>query len=249
MTLRDVGRGVRGLRRWALLAALGLAAGLAAACGGGDAPTTEGSAPQSVAERPAPTERSAEATRPAPTDAASDSAPDNDAAAALQSSRQRPAQVDQETMQEACQRLAEENPDEAEAILDACERGEAVPVSFSSTSVVPLNVTNPGAVGPPFVSVSGVGGLALALPLRLSPKEYRCEISVTQHRTDEAAGGFSATFSGDGLPAQTVELEGPAWTGEATLPAGGEGLREISLAVQSDAGDAEWRVACSQRSG
>ena len=38
MALRGVGRGVRGLRRWALLAALGLAAGLAAACGGGAGP-------------------------------------------------------------------------------------------------------------------------------------------------------------------------------------------------------------------
>lgn len=241
MTLHSTDRGIRGLRRWALLAALGLAAALAAACGGGDAP-------QAVAERPAPAERSAEPARPVAAEPA-DRTPSNDAATALQSSRQRSAQVDQETMQEACQRLAEENPDEAEAILEACERGEAAPVSFSSTSVVPLNVTNPGAVGPPFVSVSGVGGLALALPLRLSPKEYRCEISVTQHRTDEAAGKFSATFSGEGLPAQTVELEGPSWTGEATLPAGGEGLREIGLTVQSDAEDAEWRVACSQRSG
>ena len=241
MALRSASRGVRGLRRWALLAALGLAAALAAACGGGDAP-------QAVAERPAPAERSAEPARPAAAEPA-DRAPVNDAAAALQSSRQRPAQVDQETMQEACQRLAEENPDEAAEILEACERGEAAPVSFSSTSVVPLNVANPAAVGPPFVSVSGVGGLALALPLRLSPKEYRCEISVTQHRTDEAAGEFSVTFSGEGLPAQTVELEGPSWTGEATLPAGGDGLREIGLTVRSDAEDAEWRVACSQRSG
>ena len=242
MALRSIGRGVRGLRRCALLAALGLAAALAAACGGEDAP-------QAVAERPAPAERSAEPARPAAAAEPADRAPVNDAATALQSSRPRPAQVDQETMQEACQRLAEENPDEAEAILEACERGEAAPASFSSTSVVPLNVANPGAVGPPFVSVSGVGGLALALPLRLSPKEYRCEISVTQHRTDEAAGKFSATFSGDGLPSQTVELEGPSWTGEATLPAGGEGLREIGLTVQSDAEDAEWHIACSQRSG
>ena len=241
MALRSASRGVHGLRRWALLAALGLAAALAAACGGEDAP-------QAVAERSAPAERSAEPARPAAAEPA-DRAPNNDAAAALQSSRQRSAQVDQETMQEACQRLAEENPDEAVEILEACERGEAAPASFSSTSVVPLNVANPGAVGPPFVSVSGVGGLALALPLRLSPKEYRCEISVTQHRTDDAAGEFSVTFSGEGLPSQTVELEGPSWTGEATLPAGGEGLREIGLTVQSDAEDAEWRVACSQRSG
>lgn len=241
MALHSIDRGVRGLRRCALLAALGLAAALAAACGGGDAP-------QAVTERSAPAERSAEPARPAAAEPA-DRTPNNDAAAALQAGRQRPAQVDQETMQEACQRLAEENSDEAAEILEACERGEAAPVSFSSTSVVPLNVANPGAVGPPFVSVSGVGGLALALPLRLSPKEYRCEISVTQHRTDEAAGEFSVTFSGEGLPSQTVELEGPSWTGEATLPAGGEGLREIGLTVQSDAEDAEWRVACSQRSG
>ena len=165
----------------------------------------------------------------------------------LQASRQRSVEVDQETKLEACRRLAEENPDQAAEILEACESGEATPLSVSTTSVIAV-ATNPGAVGPPFVSVSGVGDVS-GLPLRLGPQEHRCEIAVTQHRTDEAAGEFSATFSGDSLPAQTVELEGPSWTGEATLPAGGDGLREIRLVVQSDAEDAEWRVACSQGSG
>ena len=243
MALRGTARGVRGLRRWALVAALGLAAGLAAACGGGDAPTTERSAPQSAAERSAPAERSAEPARPAPVDAGADRAPANDAASALQASRQRSVEVDPE----ACRRLAEENPDQAAEILEACESGEATPLSVSTTSVIAVT-TNPGAVGPPFVSVSGVGDVS-GLPLRLGPQEYRCEIAVTQHRTDEAAGEFSATFSGDSLPAQTVALEGPSWSGETTLPSSGEGLREIRLVVQADAEDAEWRVACSQRSG
>ena len=245
MTLHSTDRCVRGLRRWALLAALGLAAGLAAACGGGDAP-------QAVAERPAPAERSAEPARPAAAEPA-DRAPVNDAAAALQAGRQRREQSDRaeamqedwsEAMQEACRRFAEENPDQAEAALDACESGGELATS-SATAVV---VLNPYATGPLSVSANGVGNYG-PLPMRLGPQDYRCEISVTQHQTDEAAGGFSATFSGDGLPAQTVELEGPSWAGEATLPAGGEGLREIGLTVQSDAEDAEWRVACSQRSG
>ena len=243
MTLRGTASGVRGLRRWALVAALGLAAGLAAACGGGDAPTTERAAPQAVAERAAPAERSTETARPAPADAGADRAPANDAASALQASRQRSVEVDPET----CRRLAEENPDQAAEILEACESGEAVPLSVSTTSVIAVTA-NPGAVGPPFVSVSGVGDVS-GLPLRLGPQEHRCEVVVTQHRTDEAAGEFSATFSSDSLPAQTVELEGPSWSGEATLPAGGDGLREIRLVVQADAEDAEWRVACSQRSG
>ena len=241
--LGNVARGVLRTQRWALIAALGLAAGLLAACGGGDAPNTEGSAPQSAAERSAPAERSAEPARPAPADAGADRAPANDAASALQASRQRSAQVDQETKLEACRRLAEENPDQAEEILEACESGELT--TSSAASVV---VLNPYVVGPVSVSLNGVGNDG-PLPLRLGPQEYRCQIQVTQHRADEAAGGFSATFSGEGLPAQTVGVEGPSWSGEATLPAGGEGLREIRLVVQADAEDAEWRVACSQRSG
>ena len=244
MALRGTARGVRGLRRWALIAALGLAAGLAAACGGGDAPSTERSAPQSAAERSAPTERSAEPAHPAPADAGADRAPANDAASALQASRTRSVEVDQETKLEACRRLAEENPDEAEEILEACESGELT-ASSSTASVVMIN---PYTVGPVSVSLNGVGNDG-PLPMRLGPQEYRCQIQVTQHRTDEAAGGFSATFSGDGLPAQPVAVEGPSWSGEATLPAGGDGLREIKLVVQADAADAEWRVACSQRSG
>ena len=244
MALRGTARGVRGLVRWALIAALGLTTAILAACGGGDAPNTERSAPQSAAERPAPTERSAEAARPAPADAGADRAPANDAASALQASRQRSAQGDQEAKLDACRRLAEENPDQAAEILEACESGELT-ASSSTASVV---VINPYAVGPVSVSLNGVGNDG-PLPLRLGPQEYRCQIRVTQHRTDEAAGGFSATFSGDGLPTQTVGVEGPSWSGEATLPAGGEGLREIRLAVQSDAEDAEWRVICSQRSG
>ena len=240
MALRGVARDIRGLRRWALVAALGLAAGLAAACGGGDAPGAEGSAPQAVAERAAPTERSTEAARPTPADAGADRAPANDAASALQASRQRSVEVDQET----CRRLAEENPDEAEEILEACESGELT----TSSSTAGVVMINPYAVGPVSVSLNGVGNDG-PLPLRLGPQEYRCQIQVTQHRTDEAAGGFSATFSGDGLPAQTVRVEGPSWSGEATLPSGGDGLREIRLVVQADAEDAEWRVICSQRSG
>ena len=209
------------MRRWALIAALGLAAGLAVACGGEDAPTTERAAPQSAAER------SSEAV---------DRDEGDDAAAALGS-----AQSDRAVTREACRRLAEENPDQAAAILEACESGGAV------RRVVSLN-GNVHVVGPPSVLMSGVGSFS-PLPLRLGPQEYRCQIRVTQHRTDEAAGGFSVTFSGDGLPEQTVELEGPSWRGEATLPAGGEGLREIGLVVQADAEDAEWRVICSQRSG
>ena len=234
--LGHVARGVLGTQRWAPIAALGLTTAILAACG-------VGSTPQSAAERPAPTERSAEPARPAPVDAGADRAPANDAASALQASRQRSVEVDPE----ACRRLAEENPDQAAEILEACESGEATPLSVSTTSVIAVT-TNPGAVGPPFVSVSGVGDVS-GLPLRLGPQEYRCQIQVTQHRTDEAAGGFSATFSGDGLPARTVRVEGPSWTGEATLPPSGEGLREIRLVVQADAEDAEWRVVCSQRSG
>ena len=240
MALRGSGRGVRGLRRWVLAAALGLAAGLVAACGGGDAPTTERSAPQSAAERSAPTERSTETARPAPADAGADRAPANDAASALQASRQRSVEVDQE----ACRHLAEENPDQAAEILEACESGELT----ASSSTAGVVMINPYAVGPVSVSLNGVGNDG-PLPLRLGPQEYRCQIQATQHRTDELAGGFSAKFSGDSLPTQTVELEGPSWSGEATLPAGGEGLREIRLVVQADAEDAEWRVICSQRSG
>jgi len=211
------------MRLAALVAALGLAAGLAVACGGENAPTTERSAPQAAAA-----ERSAETA---------DRDEGDDAAAALGS-----AQSDRAVTREACRRLAEENPDEAEAILDACESGGAV------RRVVSLN-GNVHVVGPPSVLMSGVGSFS-PLPLRLGPQEHRCQIRVTQHRTDEAAGGFSATFSGDGLPEQTVEVEGPSWRGEATLPpADGEGLREIRLVVQADAEDAEWRVICSQRSG
>ena len=250
------------MRLAALVAALGLAAGLAVACGGGDAPTTGGSAPQAAAERST-----------AAVDAGADRAPDNDAEAALESSWLRAAQVGREEALEVCRRLAEGNPDEAEAILEACESGETFTVSSTTVhSVVALNTSPNAVVGPPYVSTHGVGGFGAlpmglgpqaqacavaafcdtslaALPLRLGPQEYRCQIRVTQHRTDEAAGGFLVTFSGEGLPAQTVELEGPSWTGEATLPAGGDGLREIGLTVQADAEDAEWRVACSQRSG
>ena len=244
MMLGNVARGVLRTQRWALIAALGLAAAILAACGGGDAPSTERSAPQSAAERPAPTERSAEPARPAPADAGADRAPANDAASALQASRQRSAQVDQEAKLEACRRLAEENPDQAAAILEACESGELT----TSSSTAGVVMINPYTVGPVSVSLNGVGNDG-PLPMRLGPQEYRCQIRVTQHRTDEAAGGFSATFSSDGLPAQTVGVEGPSWSGEAALPASGEGLREIRLAVQSDAEDAEWRVICSQRSG
>ena len=237
MMLGNVARGVLRTQRWALIAALGLAAGLLAACGGG-------STPQSAAERSAPTERSAEPARPAPADAGADRAPANDAASALQASRQRSVQVDQETKLEACRRLAEENPDQAAAILEACESGELT----ASSSTAGVVMINPYVVGPVSVSLNGVGNDG-PLPMRLGPQEYRCQIRVTQHRTDEAAGGFSATFSGEGLPTQTVALEGPSWTSEAALPASGEGLREIRLVVQADAEDAEWRVACSQRSG
>ena len=209
------------MRFAALVAALGLAAGLVAACGGGDAPTTERAAPQATAERSAETVDRDEG---------------DDAAAALGS-----VQSDRAVTREVCRRLAEENPDQAAAILEACESGGAV------RRVVSLN-GNVHVVGPPSVLMSGVGSFS-PLPLRLGPQEHRCQIRVTQHRTDEAAGGFSATFSGDGLPEQTVEVEGPSWRGEATLPSSGEGLREIRLVVQADAEDAEWRVICSQRSG
>ena len=214
------------MRLAALVTALGLAAGLLAACGGGDAPNTERAAPQSAAERSAPTERTTAVDRDV----------GDDAAAALGS-----AQSDRAVTREVCRRLAEENPDEAAAILEACESGGAV------RRVVSLN-GNVHVVGPPSVLMSGVGSFS-PLPMRLGPQEHHCTIKVTQHRTDEAAGEFSVTFSGDGVPAQTVEVEGPSWRGEATLPASGEGLREISLAVQADAEDAEWRVICSQRSG
>ena len=248
------------MRFAALLAALGLAAGLVAACGGGNEPSDGGSTPQ-----PAAAEQSAEAAPSAAVDAGADRAPDNNAEAALESSWLRAAQVGREAGREVCRRLAEENPDRAAEILEACESGEAFTVSSTPVrSVVALNTSPNAVVGPPYVSTYGVGGFAqaqdcavaafcdtslAALPMRLGPQEYRCEIAVTQHRTDEAAGGFSATFSGDGLPEQTVELEGPSWRGEATLPAGSDGLREIRLVVQADAEDAEWRVACSQRSG
>ncbi len=223
------------MRFAALVAVLGLAAGLLAACGGGDAPNTERSAPQSAAER------STEVARPAPVDAGADRAPANDAAAALQASRQRSAQVNQGTRMEVCRRLAEENPDQAAAILEACESGGAV------RRVVSLN-GNVHVVGPPSVLMSGVGNFS-PLPMRLGPQEHHCTIKVTQYRTDEAAGSFSVTFSGEGVPEQTVEVDGPSWRGEAMLPASGEGLRKIRLVVQADAEDAEWRVTCSQRSG
>ena len=211
------------MRLAALVAALGLAAGLLAACGGGDAPTTERAAPQAAAA-----ERSAETA---------DRDEGDDAAAALGS-----VQSDRAVTREVCRRLAEENPDQAAAILEACESGGAV------RRVVSLN-GNVHVVGPPSALMSGVGSFS-PLPLRLGPQEYRCQIRVTQHRTDEAAGGFSVTFSGEGVPEQTVEVEGPSWRGETTLPpASGEGLREIRLVVQADAEDAEWRVICSQRSG
>ena len=209
------------MRLAALVAALGLAAGLVAACGGENAPTTERSAPQAVAERSAET---------------ADRDEGDDAAAVLGS-----AQSDRAVTREVCRRLAEENPDQAAAILEACESGGAV------RRVVSLN-GNVHVVGPPSVLMNGVGSFS-PLPMRLGPQEHHCTIKVTQHRTDEAAGAFSVTFSGEGVPAQTVAVEGPSWRGEATLPAGGEGLREIGLVVQSDAEDAEWRVICSQRSG
>ena len=223
------------MRFAALIAVFGLAAGLLAACGGENAPTTERSAPQLAAER------STEAARPAPVDAGADRASANDAASALQASRQRSVDVDQETKLEACRRLAEENPDRAAAILEVCESGGAV------RRVVSLN-GNVHVVGPPYVTMYGAGAFS-PLPMRLGPQEHHCTIKVTQYRTDEAAGSFSVTFSGEGVPEQTVEVEGPSWRGEATLPASGEGLRKIRLAVQADAEDAEWRVICSQRSG
>ena len=217
------------MRLWALLTALGLGAGLLAACSGGDAPTTERAVPQS-----------AEAARPATVDRDEG----DDAAAALAS-----AQGDRAVTREVCRRLAEENPDEAEAILEACDDGTtaARPTLPFVRRVVALG-GSPHGVGPPYVTMYGAGAFS-PLPMRLGPQEHHCTIKVTQYRTDEAAGSFSATFSSEGLPEQTVELEGPSWTGTAALPAGGEGMREIGLTVQSDAEDAEWRVACSQRSG
>ena len=209
------------MRRAALVAALGLVAALLAACGGENAPTTERSAPQSAAERSVET---------------ADRDEGDDAAAALAS-----AQGDRAVTREVCRRLAEENPDRAAAILEACESGGAV------RRVVSLN-GNVHVVGPPSVLMSGVGNFS-PLPMRLGPQEHHCTIKVTQYRTDEAAGSFSVTFSGEGVPEQTVEVDGPSWRGEAMLPASGEGLRKISLVVQSDAEDAEWRVACSQGSG
>ncbi len=209
------------MRRAALVAALGLVAALLAACGGENAPTTERAAPQSAAERSVET---------------ADRDEGDDAAAALGS-----AQSDRAVTREVCRRLAEENPDRAAAILEACESGGAV------RRVVSLN-GNVHVVGPPSVLMSGAGAFS-PLPMRLGPQEHHCTIKVTQYRTDEAAGSFSVTFSGEGVPEQTVELEGPSWRGEATLPAGGEGLRKIRLVVQADAEDAEWRVICSQRSG
>ena len=248
------------MRFAALLAVLGLAVGLLAACGGGDAPGDGGSTPQS-----APAERLAEAAPSAAGDAGVDRAPDNDAEAALESSWLRAAQVGREEGLEVCRCLAEESPDRAAEILEACESGEAFTASSTPVrSVVALNTSPNAVVEPPYVSTYGVGGFAqaqdcavaafrdtslAALPLRLGPQEHRCEIVVTQHRTDEAAGAFSVTFSGDGVPEQTVEVEGPSWRGETMLPASGEGLRKIRLAVQADAEDAEWRVICSQRSG
>ena len=208
------------MRFAALVAALGLVAGLLVGCDGG-------STPQSAAERSAPAEQSAETV---------DRDEGDDAAAALAS-----AQSDRAVTREACRRLAEENPDEAAAILEACESGGAV------RRVVSLN-GNVHVVGPPSVLMSGVGAFS-PLPMRLGPQEHHCTIKVTQYRTDEAAGSFSVTFSGEGVPEQTVEVDGPSWRGEAMLPASGEGLREIELVVQADAEDAEWRVICSQRSG
>ena len=226
------------MRFAALVAALGLAAGLLAACGGGDALTTERATPQSVAER------SAGAARSAVADEAADRGEGDDAAAALGS-----AQSDRAVTREVCRRLAEENPDEAAAILEACDNGEAAARStFPVVRRVVALGGSPHGVGPPYVTMYGTGAFS-PLPMRLGPQEHHCTIKVTQYRTDEAAGSFSVTFSGDGLPEQTVEVEGPLWRGEATLPAGGEGLREIRLAVQADAEDAEWRVICSQRSG
>ena len=223
------------MRLAALVAALGLAAALLAACGGGDAPNTEGSAPQAVAERPVSAERLVETA---------DRDEGDDAAAALAS-----AQSDRAVTREVCRRLAEENPDEAAAILEACDDGTtAARPTFPFVRRVVALGGSPHGVGPPYVTMYGAGAFS-PLPMRLGPQEHHCTIKVTQHRTDEAAGSFSVTFSGDSLPAQTVELEGPSWSGEATLPAGGDGLREIRLVVQADAEDAEWRVTCSQRSG
>ena len=217
------------MRFAALLAALGLAAGLLIGCGGG-------STPQSAAERSAPAEQSAEA-------ASHDEG--DDAAAALGS-----AQSDRAVTREACRRLAEENPDEAAAILEACDDGTtAARPTFPFVRRVVALGGSPHGVGPPYVTMYGAGAFS-PLPMRLGPQEHHCTIKVTQHRTDEAAGEFSVTFSGEGLPEQTVEVKGPSWRGETTLPpADGEGLRKIRLAVQSDAEDAEWRVICSQRSG
>ena len=215
------------MRFAALVAALGLATGLLIGCGGG-------STPQSAAEWSAPTERTT----------AVDRDEGDDAAAALGS-----AQSDRAVTREACRRLAEENPDEAAAILETCDDGTtAARPTFPFVRRVVALGGSPHGVGPPYVTMYGAGAFS-PLPLRLGPQEHRCEIAVTQHRIDEAAGEFSAIFSGDGLPEQTVALEGPSWSGETTLPAGGEGLREIRLVVQADAEDAEWRVVCSQRSG
>ena len=222
------------MRLAALVAALGLVAGLAVACGGGDAPTTERAAPQSAAERSAPTERTTAVDRDV----------GDDAAAALGS-----AQSDRAVTREVCRRLAEENPDEAEAILEACDDGTtAARPTFPFVRRVVALGGSPHGVGPPYVTMYGAGAFS-PLPMRLGPQEHHCTIKVTQYRTDEAAGSFSVTFSGDGVPEQTVEVEGPSWRGEATLPADGEGLRKIRLVVQADAEDAEWRVICSQRSG
>ena len=219
------------MRLAALVAALGLAAGLAVACGGENAPTTERSAPQAAAA-----ERSAETV---------DRDEGNDAAAALGS-----AQSDRAVTRETCRRLAEENPDEAAAILEACDDGEtAARPTFPFVRRVVALGGSPHGVGPPYVTMYGAGAFS-PLPMRLGPQEHHCTIKVTQYRTDEAAGEFSVTFSGEGVPEQTVEVEGPSWRGETTLPpADGEGLRKIRLAVQSDAEDAEWRVICSQRGG
>ena len=222
------------MRLAALVAALGLVAGLAVACGGGDAPTTERAAPQSAAERSAPTERTTAADRDE----------GDDAAAVLGS-----AQSDRAVTREVCRRLAEENPDEAAAIMEACDDGTtAARPTFPFVRRVVALGGSPHGVGPPYVTMYGAGAFS-PLPMRLGPQEHHCTIKVTQYRTDEAAGSFSVTFSGDGVPEQTVEVEGPSWRGEATLPASGEGLRKISLVVQADAEDAEWRVICSQRSG
>ena len=217
------------MRFAALVAALGLATGLLIGCG-------SGSTPQSAAERSAPAEQSAEAV---------DRDEGNDAAAALGS-----AQSDRAVTREACRRLAEENPDQAAAILEACDDGTtAARPTFPFVRRVVALGGSPHGVGPPYVTMYGAGAFS-PLPMRLGPQEHHCTIKVTQYRTDEAAGEFSVTFSGEGVPEQTVEVEGPSWRGETTLPpADGEGLRKIRLAVQSDAEDAEWRVICSQRGG